>query len=51
MHDRIGDLRGALIENLELTGCEITYEEAQTALPAAGSDFRALDPLLQEYVG
>ena len=50
MQDPIGAPRGALIENLDLTGCEITYEEAQTALPAAGSDFRALDPLLQEYV-
>lgn len=50
IHDPITDPRGALIEFLEVTGCEINYEDAQIALPAAGFDVDSLDKLIPEYL-
>ena len=50
VHDPITQPREALIEYLEATGCELTYEEAQTALPGAGFDFNMIDELVQDYL-
>ncbi len=50
IHDPIVDPRSALIEYLEIVGCEISYEDAQIDLPAAGFDFEALEELVQDFL-
>ena len=42
--------REALIEYLEIVGCELTYEDAKTELPAMGFDFDRLERDVQDYL-
>ena len=49
-HDPIANPRNALIEFLELTGCELAYEDAQIVLSTAGFDLENIDKLGPDYI-
>ena len=50
VNDPVTKPREALIEYLEIVGCELTYEDAKTDLPAMGFDFDKLEKDVQDYL-